>query len=97
MSTMSQTERDTMTRMVAEAFRNLNDTEQKIAARTKESLAEYVAVAFQEAARLLGYMLTVPVAYIQVVAESIYDGFAKGFKDGFDIVERARIARKYRP
>ena len=97
MSTLSQAERDQMTRMVAEAFSSLSESEKKIVARTKESLAEYVAVAFQEAARLLGYAISVPLAYIQVVAESIYDGFTKGFQDGQDIVKRAREARKYRP
>lgn len=61
----------------------MSDAEIAIAAKSKESLAYYIAGAFQALAGAIGYIIALPIAYAAKIAESMYNGFKSGFAAGF--------------
>lgn len=66
------------TRLI-EQISGMSDAEVEIAAKSEDSLAYYIAGAFQAFAEALGYIVALPIAWAGRVAKSLY----KGFKDGW--------------
>lgn len=58
----------------------MDEAELKIVTRSEQSLAYYIAEAFRSIAKLLGYMIALPIAF----AFKVVEGIGEGFKEGWD-------------
>jgi len=61
----------------------MDESELRIAAQTKESLASFVADAFRTIAKALGYIISYPIGLAVRVVENIWDGIQDGFSSGW--------------
>lgn len=69
------------TRLI-EQIKGMSDAEIEIAAKSEDSLAYYIANAFQAFAAALGYVVALPLAWAGRVAKSLYEGFRSGWAAG---------------
>lgn len=80
---MSLPEFDEVKRRLLAQIESMDETELRIVAESKQSLAYYIYNAFHGIAQLLGYAITLPIAWAVTAAESLYDGLASGIKAGW--------------
>lgn len=76
--------------MVKSHLASMDATNRQIVQRTRESLASYVAKAIQATAAFLGYVIALPLAYVEMIAERFVAGFKEGWNAAFDEVRRTR-------
>lgn len=68
-------------------IQSMNEAEIRIAGRSKESLAYFVAESVKAIAKLFGYVIALPLAWANKVAESIWEGLKEGWKAGWRSVD----------
>jgi hypothetical protein len=61
----------------------MDEAEIKTMTRTKESIGSYIADAARSIAKVLGYVIALPVAWAMRFAESIAHGFGSGWISAF--------------
>lgn len=64
-------------------IRSMDDAELQTLAKTKESLGYFIAGAVQAIAKLLGYIIALPIAWAMRWAESVAQGFEGGWSAAF--------------
>jgi hypothetical protein len=74
--------------MVKSHLDSMDVVNRQIVQRTQESLAYYVANAIQATAAFLGYVIALPLAYAEMIAERFVSGFREGWNAAFDDVVR---------
>lgn len=74
---------DDVKKRLLEQIENMNEAEMRIVAKSQESLAYYISEAFHSIAKLLGYVISLPIGWAITIAESIWDGIQEGFKKGY--------------
>jgi hypothetical protein len=62
----------------------MDDAELRIAMRSEQSLAYYIAETFEATARLFGYIVAVPIAFVLNIARRISSGFRSGMNAAFE-------------
>jgi predicted transcriptional regulator YheO len=87
---LSASEQARIEAMVKSQLASMDATNRQIVQRTRESLAFYVANAIQATAAFLGYVIALPLAYAEMIAERFVSGFKEGWNAAFDEVRRTR-------
>ena len=75
---------DQIKRRLITQIESMDDAELQIIARAKDSLGYFIAEAFRSMAKLLGYIIALPIAWGMKFAESLYKGFQGGWDAAFE-------------
>lgn len=78
-----KSEVDKIRERLVNQIRDMNEADLKIVAQTEQSLASFIAEAFQSIAKLMGYLIALPIAYGILIAKSLADGFSSGWDAAF--------------
>lgn len=77
---------------LAAHIQGMSADELRIAEQTHSSLAEFVAEVVYGIARLLGYIIAIPLAWAENILESVGEGLIVGYKAGYN---KHRIKRRH--
>jgi hypothetical protein len=76
--------------IVRNQLASLQASDRQIVQATRESFAYYVANAIRATAAALGYMIALPLAYVEMMAEQFVSGFSEGWNAAFDEIRKTR-------
>lgn len=71
-------------RRLINQIEDMNDAELRIVARSQDSLATYIAEAFQAIAKLVGFVIALPIGWAVTIAENLWGGLKAGLEAGFN-------------
>jgi hypothetical protein len=84
------TEQARIESIVRNQLASMQATDRQIVQKTRESFAFYVANAIQATAAAIGYIIALPLAYVEMIAERFVSGFAEGWNAAFDEIRQTR-------
>lgn len=64
-------------------LKGMTDADKKIAERTYGSLAVYIAEVVRTAAKLLGFVIALPIAFAAKMAANFTEGFSSGWNQAW--------------